>query len=273
VEERGATAYVAEFVGTFLLVLFIGLVLASNSEAGLGFADFAVIGLLHAFVLMMLVATLGGTSGAHFNPAVTVTLAAVRQIAWADAAVYIVVQLLGAVAAALVVDLMVGTPADVTNFGAAALNDRFVTSDAAGFLAEAVGTFALMWAIMGVAVNPRADREWAPLVIGGTLGFVVFTIGPLTGASVNPARAFGPALVGDAFGGAGTFLFAYVAGPLVGAVLAGIAYTALVIAPRGLPMERPVDHLERSPTDAVAEEAAALDLDRDPDVERPPGGP
>src|SRR5215210_9356560 len=78
-QAKGPAAYFAELIGTFLLVLFIGFILASNSPAeagGLGFTDFAVIGLLHAFVLMMLVATLGGTSGAHFNPAVTVTLGA-----------------------------------------------------------------------------------------------------------------------------------------------------------------------------------------------------
>lgn len=272
-EERGAAAYVAEFVGTFLLVLFIGLIVSSNNPAGLGFTDFAVVGLVHAFALMMLVATLGGTSGGHFNPAVSVALATVRQISWADTAIYVVIQLLGATAAALTVDLIMGSPADAANFAAPAVADKFVATDAAGFLAEAVGTFALMWAIMGVAVNPRADRDWAPFVIGATLGFAVMAIGPLTGGSLNPARAFGPALVGDAFGGGGTFLFVYVAGPAVGAVLASIGYTALVLAPRGLPMERPVDHLERSPTEAVAEEAAALDVDRDPGVERPPGGP
>src|SRR5436309_194244 len=74
VETRGPAAYVAEFIGTFLLVLFIGMILTSNSPFGLGPTDFAVIGLLHAFVLAMLIATLGPTSGGHFNPAVTVTL-------------------------------------------------------------------------------------------------------------------------------------------------------------------------------------------------------
>jgi hypothetical protein len=69
-------------------------------------------------------------------------------------------------------------------------------------------------------------------------------IGPFTGAGLNPARAFGPALVGNAFGGAGTFLIVYVLAPLVGAVLAGVGYHALVLAPQGLRGERPVDKLE-----------------------------
>ena len=132
VDRKGPEAYVVEFIGTFLLVLFIGLILASNSKIGLGFTDFAVIGLLHAFVLMMLVATLGGTSGAHFNPAISVTLAAVRRISWVDAAIYIFLQLLGAIAGALVVKLVVAAPADAVNYGAPALNDKFVSTKGAG---------------------------------------------------------------------------------------------------------------------------------------------
>jgi glycerol uptake facilitator protein len=257
-EPKGPAAYVAELVGTFLLVLFIGFILASNSPAesgGLGFTDFAVIGLLHAFVLMMLVASLGGTSGAHFNPAVTVTLGALRKIAWADAAVYILLQFAAAVAAALVVKLVVTGAADATNYGATAVNDRFMSGNGTAFLAELIGTFTLMWAIMGVAVNPRADKSWAPLVIGGTLGFAVMAIGPFTGAGLNPARVFGPALVGSAFGGADTFLFVYLLGPLIGALLAGLGYHALVLQPRELPARRPVERLERKPAEEAVDEA------------------
>src|SRR5256885_16504135 len=85
IEERGPAAYVAEFVGTFMLVLFIALVVIANSPGGLGVTDWAVIGLVHVFVLMVLVNALGGTSGAHLNPAVTATPTALRQITPADA--------------------------------------------------------------------------------------------------------------------------------------------------------------------------------------------
>ena len=133
IERKGPEAYVGEFIGTFLLVLFIGLILASNSKIGLGFTDFAVIGLLHAFVLTMLVASLGGLTGAHFNPAVTATLAAVRKITPADALIYVIVQFAGAIAAALVLKWLMTGVADVTNFGAPAVNDKFVPSDGAAF--------------------------------------------------------------------------------------------------------------------------------------------
>lgn len=240
-EKKGHSAFLAEFIGTFMLVLFIGIILASNSKTGLGFTDFSVVGLLHAFVLAMLVATLGGTSGAHFNPAVTATLTVLRKIAVVDAAVYVVMQLLGAIAAALVVKVLIAGPADATNYGATAVNKAFLSGNGAALLAEAIGTFALMWAIMGTAVNPRGDARWAPWIIGGTLGFAVMCMGPMTGAGLNPARAFGPALVGSAFNGAGDFLEIYVAGPLIGAVLAGLIYNLVIIKPAEA--MRPVDEL------------------------------
>jgi MIP family channel proteins len=245
IERKGPEAYAAEFLGTFLLVMFIGIILASNSRLGLGFTDFAVVGLLHAFILTMLVASLGGASGAHFNPAVTATLTAMRKISPADALIYVIVQLAGAIAAALVVKLLITGAADATNYGAPAVNPKFLGSDGAAFLAELIGTFVLMWAIMAMAVNPRGDRNWAPFVIGITLGFAVMAIGPLTGAGLNPARSFGPALVGDAFNGFGSFLFIYVLGPIVGALLAGVGYHALVLAPQDRePGVRPVDKLD-----------------------------
>ena len=237
-------AYAAEFLGTFLLVLFIGLILASNSKAGLGSTDFAVVGLLHAFVLTMLVATLGALSGAHFNPAVTITLRALRKIGSADAAAYIAAQLAGAVCAALVVRLVLTSPADATHYGATAVNKTFVSGNAGAAAAELIGTFALMWAILGMAVNPRGDRTWAPWVIGATLGLAVMTVGPFTGAGLNPARAFGPALVGNAFGGGGSFLLVYVAAPVVGALLAGIGYRLIALEP---PVAAPVPETAQEP--------------------------
>jgi MIP family channel proteins len=235
-ERRGPEAYAAEFIGTFLLVLFIGIVLSlNNTQPGaLGYADWSVIGLLHFFVLMMLVHTLGGASGAHFNPAVTATLAALRKIGPIDAAIYVVLQLVGAIAAALVVKLILSNEGDPVGYGATEISDTFLDGKLmAGFFVELIGTFALMWAIMGVAVNPQGARDWAGLAIGGTLAFVVFAIGPLTGAGVNPARALGPSLIG---GGepVGDFIVAYVLGPLVGALLAGMLYTALILRPEGL---------------------------------------
>ena len=243
-ERRGPDAYVAEFIGTLLLVLFIGVVVVVNSAGVLRFTDWAVIGLVHFLLLAMLIHTLGGTSGGHFNPAVTVTLAALRKISPADAAVYIVLQLLGGLAGALLVKLLLNDEGAAANYGAVAISDEALEDKVLlGFLVEAIGTFVLMWAIMGVAVSTQGARDWAGLVIGGTLGFVVMCFGPLTGAGLNPARALGPAIVGEAFNGVGEFVVAFVLGPLVGALLAGLLYTAGIIGPSERGSRRPVDTL------------------------------
>jgi Major intrinsic protein len=89
-----------------------------------------------------------------------------------------------------------------------------------------------MWAIMGAAVNPRAEGGLAPWIIGGALGFAVMIFGPVTGAGLNPARALGPAVAGFDFNGVGRWLLAFVAGPIAGALVAGFGYTALVLKPQ-----------------------------------------
>ena len=80
-------------------------------------------------------------------------------------------------------------------------------------------------------MNPRSDRGWAALVIGGTLGLLVMVAGPLTGAGFNPARAFGPALVSGEWGGADDFIVTYVLAPVVGGILAALTYFRMVIVP------------------------------------------
>ncbi|MBJ7522087.1 MAG: aquaporin [Solirubrobacteraceae bacterium] len=239
-EDRGWPAYVVEFVGTFILVFAICMAAVANSPGGLGFTDFVTIGLVHAIALAALVAAFGGTSGGHFNPAVTTTLAALRKISPIDAVIYILVQLAGAVAAALVIKLVInqGTgalnPAEAANFGAPSIDgNKFIDGALAGGILEALGVFVLLTAIMGVAVNVRANQAWTPLIIGLTLGLAFLIIGPMTGGALNPARAFGPTVVaGDLFDGFGTFLVVYVLGPIVGGFLAGVFYTGVVLRPQ-----------------------------------------
>jgi MIP family channel proteins len=237
VEERGVAAYVAEFLGTFFLVLFI--TTAVSVVVGIRVFDFVLIGLVHAFVLAMLIYTLGATSGAHFNPAVTVGLAALRKISVVDAVIYIVLQLAGGVAAALVTKGLLTDEGKLAQYGAATPSAFISFRGTLALVVEVIGTFVLMWAIMGTAVNPRGERSWAGLVIGITLGVAVMAFGPLDGGSFNPARWFGPAVVSGTF----TAGWAYVVGPLVGALAAGFGYTFLVLRPAQLPAERPIDEL------------------------------
>jgi MIP family channel proteins len=232
IEERGAAAYTAEFLGTFVLVFFICMIVIVSSPKTAGATDWIVIGFVHFLTLMLLVAALGGTSGGHFNPAVTVTLTALRKISPPDAVIYILLQLAGGVAGALVAKAILKDEGNSLNYGAPAVSAN--TTDFGGFICELIGTFALLFAIMAAAVNPRAPRAVAPWVIGAALGLALMIFGPLTGGSFNPARAFGPDLVSGEFDGFGTFLFVYVLGPILGGMLAGTAYTAIVLRPQAL---------------------------------------
>jgi MIP family channel proteins len=240
IPARGPAAYVAEFFGTFALVLFITLVVSEfvtkatpatpTAPAVTPFIDWSVIGLVHVFVLFLLIQTLAVVSGAHFNPAVTAAMTAVRQIRAIDAAIYVVVQLAGGVLGALATKLILNNfdNAKAVHYGAPSVSDALGGKVGLGMLVEGLGAFFLVWAIIGVAVNPAAFREWAGLVIGATLGLVVMVAGALTGASINPARAFGPDLVAGKWD---HFLLVYLLAPVIGALLAAFAYMRMFILP------------------------------------------
>jgi glycerol uptake facilitator protein len=236
VQDRGPAAYIAEFVGTLLLVFFITAVVSlyvalPTKVNPTPFTDFSVIGLVHAFLLCALIQTLAIISGAHFNPAVTVTMTVLRQIKPPDALVYIVAQFAGGVAGALVTRLLLEDEGRPVDYGITSISARINEAILPGMVVEGIGTFFLVWVIVGVAVNPRATKEWAALAIGAALGMLVMVLAPLTGAGFNPARSFGPAIVSGEFNGAADFILVYVVAPVIGAVLAGLAYFNLVIAP------------------------------------------
>ena len=235
-QDRGPAAYLAEFIGTLLLVFFIcavvSLYVVQPSDANPNpFIDFSVIGLVHVLLLFVLIQTLAVVSGAHFNPAVTAAMTALRQIKPADAGIYVIAQLAGAVAGALLVKAILVDEGERANYGATEVSDLLSGGTLAGMVVEGLGAFFLLWAIIGVAMNPRATKEWAALAIGGALGMGVMVFAPLTGAGFNPARSFGPALVSGEWGGADVFLLVYVVGPVVGALVAAFLYFQIFIAP------------------------------------------
>jgi glycerol uptake facilitator len=243
VQDRGPAAYMAEFVGTLLLVFFVTAVVSLFvSPNPRDFTDFSVVGLVHAFLLFGLIQTLALISGAHFNPAVTAAMAFLRQISLPDAAIYVVAQLGGAVGGALLTKALLLDEGKDVNYGAVAVSDRIGGDILPGMTAEAMGTFFLVWVIVGVAVNPRATKEWAALAIGTALGMGVMVLAPLTGAGFNPARSFGPAIVSGEWGGADNFLLVYMLAPVIGALVACVLYFVVVIAPgkRGVGGVEPV---------------------------------
>ena len=221
----------AEFLGTALLVLFgAGSVVAALSigDGQLDYAGLGIVSLAFGLVVALVIHTLGTTSGAHINPAVTIALAVVRRFKWAEVGPYIVAQLAGAVAGAALVVAYVGDRAtELGGVGLTALGSG--VSPVQGVVAEALATFLLLLTIMAVAVDPRAPAGWAGFLIGLAVAVEIMVIGPFTGGSVNPARSFGPYLVNELFGGSTPWaeLWVYVVGPCIGAAAATVTYELL----------------------------------------------
>jgi aquaporin TIP len=222
---------VAEFVGAFTLI-FIG--------GGAGIAsgnDIVAVALANGLAIAIMVSNLGHISGGHFNPAITLAFLLARRIAAPLAAVYWLAQLAGAVAAAL---LLRGIfPGEA---GLGSVPHAPAISDGKAFLVEIVLTFFLVWSVWATAVDPRgAFKSIAGLAIGLTITMDVFMGGPLTGAAMNPARAFGPELVQNFWGEA----WIYYLGPALGAVIAAALYEYLYLRPaRPVPVGPPETGVE-----------------------------
>ena len=235
---------VAELVGTMLLVYFgpgaaaLLLMIAARESGPLqsltigslgGLADWLAIGLAFAIVIAMVIYALGRVSGAHINPAVTIALFASKRFPATDTVAYVIAQMVGAVIGAFLFYLSAGLDA-VTIGGLGATAPAAGITFGMAVLAETIGTFVLMLIIMGVAVDEKAPPGFAGLIIGLTVGGIITTIGGLTGASLNPARSFGP-MVGDLLLGGPDVLGAfpiYIIGPILGAVIAVFFYDWIV---------------------------------------------
>ncbi|MEU4232639.1 MIP/aquaporin family protein [Nonomuraea sp. NPDC026600] len=229
---------VAEAIGTMLLVLFgagsvvAALVMGNNR---LDYAALGIISLSFAIVVALVIYAFGTTSGAHINPAVTIALAAGRRFPWAEVPFYIVAQLVGAFAGGLLIVAGFGRRAVTQGVGLTALAPG--VSYGQGILLEAMGTFLLLLTIMAMAVDRRAPSGWAGWMIGLAVACEIFVLGPLTGGSVNPARTFGPYLTTSLFGGSAPWALygVYVAGPIIGAVLAVVVYDLVARPVREVP--------------------------------------
>ena len=252
-----ARRLLAEFVGTLVFVAigtgaatvlalgplreFLSIETAAGGAGALGaqeqlissltassFADVLPVALAFAFGLAALVYAFGGVSGAHFNPAVTFSLAVARRFRWRDVLPYWVVQCLGAIAGAFVIAGIYGrgepSGAEVL-FGATVIADGINQWQA--LLAEAFITFILVTAIMAIAVDPRAPKGWSGLIIGLALAAGILVTGAATGGSANFARSLGPfvaSLVYDTPKIPWGDLLVYAAGPLIGGAAAALVY-------------------------------------------------
>ena len=169
-------------------------------------------GIAVGLVVAAMIYTFGSVSGAHINPAVTLAFALTRRIGWRRAAYYLPAQLAGAVLASLVLYQLLGP---VANMGATLP----AGSVAQSLVLEIILAFFLMAIIMSLTIEPRAAGPVVALAIGGTVGLEIIFAGPISGASMNPARSFAPALVGWEWHGH----WLYWVGPIVGAALGAVA--------------------------------------------------
>jgi aquaporin Z len=199
----------AEFVGTFALV-FIG-----AGAGAIGAGGLVGVALAHGLVLVAVAAAYGPISGAHINPAVTIALWFGRQLKAAEAVAYIVVQVLGGIAGAYVLRFVLGGAG--SGLGATVLAGS--VSPTQGVVVEAVLTFLLVNTIYNTAVSGKAGNH-GPVAIGLTLAFCILMGGPLTGASLNPARTLGPAIVTGNYAD----LWVYLVGPVIGGLAATLLY-------------------------------------------------
>ncbi|HMD52622.1 MAG TPA: aquaporin [Solirubrobacteraceae bacterium] len=214
---------VAEFVGTFtLLFIGIGAIVAANQVH-----DPSLIGvaLAHGLAIAVMVSALGHISGAHFNPAITFGLLVTRRIKPPVAVLYWCSQLAAAALAALLVrELIPSGQTEAVNLGVPAVGNG--VSPGAAFGLEAVMTFFLAWVVFASAVDPRGTfKSIAGLAIGLTITMDILFGGPYSGAAMNPARAFGPQLVGDHWANG----WVWYAGPLLGGLVAAVLYEVLYL--------------------------------------------
>jgi aquaporin NIP len=208
-----ARALGAEALGTFALVLFgCGAIMVDADGGGLGHVG---VSLAFGLVVLAMVYALAHVSGAHINPAVTLALASRRRFPWSTVPGYWGAQVTGAVAAAIVLRSSLG---DVASLGATTPSG----SDGQSFVWEVLMTATLLVVILAAATDVRAVGA-AAIAIGGTIGLASLVGGPISGASLNPARSLGPALVsGDL-----DSLWIYLTAPLLGGALGALAYDAI----------------------------------------------
>jgi aquaporin NIP len=206
-----ARSLVAEAIGTFALVFAgAGAVMVDAKTHQLGHVGIAI---TFGLVIMVMIYAVGHISGAHFNAAVTFSFALTRHFPWSRAVGYWAAQFVGALSAAAILRASLG---NIAHVGATLPSG----SQAQSFLWEAVMSGFLMFVILAVATDTRAVGEAAAIAIGGTIGLDAMFGGPISGASMNPMRSLGPALVsGDLHA-----LWLYIVAPLIGASVGAVLY-------------------------------------------------
>ena len=215
-------AYLAEGIATYGLVFFgpLSVILAISAFGeSLTTQSVLFIALAHGGAIALMIYTFGHVSGAHINPAVTIPMMITKKIGIADGIGYIASQLIGAVAAAATLKIILPELGAKVNFGTQGGPSELLNkSISSGFAVEAIMTFFLVVVIFMTAVHKKASPGWHGFTIGGMIFLIHLIAVPLTGASVNPARTFGPALIS----GFWEYHWLYWVAPILGGIIAGL---------------------------------------------------
>lgn len=217
--KQDIAALLMEFIGTFALIFMgAGAIIQTQGQ------NLVVIALAHGLAIGLLVAAGGHISGGVYNPALTIGLMAVRKLPYGRGVLFIIVQLLGGIAAAaLLKGVLPAAAVDAVKLGATLPGPGIGAGQA--LVVELVLTFFLMFVVFGVAVDRRGPAAIAGLVIGLVITMDICMGGNITGAAMNPARWLGPALLQDVW----TDGWIYVVGSILGAVLAALIYTFVML--------------------------------------------
>ncbi len=228
--------YYAEMIGTFLLTFIGSMAVVSFAGTSLAFgsASLLAIALAHGLALAIAVYAVGHISGAHVNPAVTLGFLVLGKIKLGDAGKYILSQLVGAGFAGLLVGYLALNSSLQAAFGAPLPGQG--TSPLLAAMIEIVLTAILVFVVLSTAADKRSTPGWHGFAIGMTLAMAILAGGVFSGASLNPARSFGPALATLAFASAGeptpaiSMLWIYIIGPIIGGVLGAYVHRFTVAA-------------------------------------------
>ncbi|CAN6471100.1 unnamed protein product [Victoria cruziana] len=213
---------IAEIFGTYCVIFSgCGSVVVNDIYGKVSFPGVCI---AWGLIVMVMVYSVGHISGAHFNPAVTLAFAIFRRFPWKEVPAYMAAQVLGSVMASGTLHLLFDVkPSDY--FGTVPV-DTTVQS----FVIEIIISFILMFVISGVATDTRAIGELAGIAVGATILLNVLVAGPISGASMNPARSLGPAIVMGKYKG----LWVYIVGPPVGTVFGAFAYNLVRLTDKPL---------------------------------------
>ncbi|MDX8367355.1 aquaporin [Cytobacillus sp. IB215665] len=205
---------ISEYLGTYFLVFAgTGAIIINSITNSLTHIGIAI---TFGLVVMALIYTFGHVSGAHFNPAVTTAFIVNGDIELREGLYYIIIQFLAGISASASLLLLFG---DVANLGATLPHGSATQS----FLLEIILTFFLMMVIFGSAIHGKAVKSFAGIAIGATVGLEAMFAGPISGASMNPARSLGPALISGTF----DHLWVYIIATTIGAVAAAVVYKTI----------------------------------------------